>query len=42
VYSDWGRKGLLRLKQKLYMDWSMRSNQTWKYDLLQQGVYNNE
>jgi hypothetical protein len=42
VYSDWGSKGLLELKQKLYSDWCTRSNQTRKYDLLQQGVYNNE
>jgi hypothetical protein len=42
VYSDWGNKGLLGLKQKLYSDWSTRSNQTQKYDLLQQGVYNND
>jgi hypothetical protein len=42
LYSDWSSKGLLGLKQKLYSDWSTRSNQTRKYDLLQQGVYNNE
>jgi hypothetical protein len=42
LYSDWSNKGLLVLKQKLYSDWSTRSNQTRKYDLLQQGVYNNE
>jgi hypothetical protein len=42
LYSDWSSKGLLELKQKLYSDWSTRSNQTWKYDILQQGVYNNE
>jgi hypothetical protein len=42
LYSDWSSKGLLGLKQKLYSNWSTRSNQTQKYDLLQQGVYNNE
>jgi hypothetical protein len=42
VYLDWSSKGLLGFKQKLYSDWSTRSNQTRKYDLLQQGVYNNE
>jgi hypothetical protein len=28
MYSDWSSKGLLGLKQKLYSDWSTRSNQT--------------
>jgi hypothetical protein len=31
VYSDWGNKGPLGLKQKLYLDWSTKSNQTLKY-----------
>jgi hypothetical protein len=42
LYSYWNSKGLLGLKQKLYSDWCTRSNQTRKYYLHQQGVYNNE
>jgi hypothetical protein len=42
VYSEWSSKGLLRFMQKLYLDWCTRSYMTQKYNLLRQGVYNNE